>query len=130
MEIIREIFSNPVATGFLGTILGSIISAIINRKTAFQLKHQDEDYKRLKFAIDAGLQDHKYYSDLAMRQADKTTATISLYPSIFSILYSLKIHDLLRKKFPDADFVAQLSEIQKEMRIMQKAFELANAQRG
>ncbi len=126
MSIVNEIFSNPAATGFIGTILGSSISVLINRKTALDLRQKEENFQRLKLAVDAGIEDHRYYSDLSIRVADKTGAKTTIYPSVFSILQTKKIHDLLRKELSDTDLVASLSAIQKEMTAIQKAFAIAN----
>lgn len=129
MEVVSELFKNPAFTGFLGTILGALsalITVLINRKTAIDMKERDEAFQRLKLAIDAGLEDHKFYSNLAIKRADQNHSTATLYPSVFSILHTLKIHDLLRKAPSSEQLEIELLQIQKEMRSMQKNYELAD----
>jgi hypothetical protein len=128
MEIVSELFKNPAFTGFLGTILGALstlITVLINRKTAIDMKERDEAFQRLKLAIDAGLEDHKFSSNLAIKRADQNHSTATLYPSVFSILHTLKIHDLLRKPSTE-QLEIELLRIQKEMRSMQKNYESAD----
>lgn len=128
METINELFKNPAITGLLGACLGllaSLATVIINRKTAIDMKARDEAFQRLKLAIDAGLEDHRYRSDLATKRADKSGSTATIYPSVFSILYSLKMHDLIRDNLTDAKLESELLRIQKEMKAMQKNYEEA-----